>query len=129
MKNKFILITGASSGIGFETAILLDKLGYSVIAVVRKQADADNLKSITTNNFNVLLWDLYEIDKLGEITEKVIKIVANNGLYALINNAGYNYVSPFEYTNQNEARKEMEVNFFCSLFFSSEHDSTIQKVY
>jgi len=43
-ENKYVLITGCSSGIGFESATFLKKRGYRVIASCRQQKDMGSLK-------------------------------------------------------------------------------------
>jgi len=45
MINKTVLVTGASSGIGYETAVYLSTIGYTVLASVRKEEDAVRLKN------------------------------------------------------------------------------------
>jgi NAD(P)-dependent dehydrogenase (short-subunit alcohol dehydrogenase family) len=42
--NRFVLITGCSSGIGRATALYLAKNGFTVFASVRKEADSEDLR-------------------------------------------------------------------------------------
>lgn len=107
---KVVLITGTSTGIGKYTALKLDKLGYKVLAGVRKESDGENLKKESTGKLEYLILDVSK-DSDIENSFKIIKEKYGQ-LYALINNAGYNYIDPFEYTNEDKARKVMEVNFF-----------------
>ena len=53
-----VVITGASTGIGWATAKLLLDRGFRVFGSVRKQADADRLKSEFGANFTPLLFDV-----------------------------------------------------------------------
>jgi NAD(P)-dependent dehydrogenase (short-subunit alcohol dehydrogenase family) len=53
-----VVITGASTGIGWATAKLLFDRGFRVFGSVRKQADADRLKSEFGANFTPLLFDV-----------------------------------------------------------------------
>lgn len=107
---KVVLITGTSSGIGKYTALKLDKLGYKVLAGVRKESDGESLKKESTGKLEYLILDVAK-DSDIENSFKIIKEKYGQ-LYALINNAGYNYIDPFEYTDEDKARKVMEVNFF-----------------
>jgi short-subunit dehydrogenase len=107
---KVVLITGTSTGIGKYTALKLDKLGYKVLAGVRKESDGENLKKESTGKLEYLILDVAK-DSDIENSFKIIKEKYGQ-LYALINNAGYNYIDPFEYTDEDKARKVMEVNFF-----------------
>ena len=53
-----VVITGASTGIGWATAKLLLARGFRVFGSVRKQADADRLKGEFGANFTPLLFDV-----------------------------------------------------------------------
>jgi NADP-dependent 3-hydroxy acid dehydrogenase YdfG len=53
-----VVITGATTGIGWATAKLLLDRGFRVFGSVRKQADADRLKSEFGANFTPLLFDV-----------------------------------------------------------------------
>ena len=55
---KSVVITGASTGIGWATAKLLLDHGFRVFGSVRKQADADRLKSEFGANFTPLMFDV-----------------------------------------------------------------------
>ena len=52
------LITGASSGLGREYAIILDKMGYDVIAVARRENELISLKKLLKNNTEIIVADL-----------------------------------------------------------------------
>ncbi len=55
---KSVVITGASTGIGWATAKLLLERGFRVFGSVRKQADADRLRAEFGANFTPLLFDV-----------------------------------------------------------------------
>ncbi len=105
-----VLLTGASTGIGKISAIHLARQGFHVMATVRKESDAAALRAENVPGLEPILCD---VDKLEDIERVGLLIDAQpEGLYALINNAGFNYNAPFEYTVESRARAMMETNFF-----------------
>ncbi|WGL59839.1 SDR family NAD(P)-dependent oxidoreductase [Pigmentibacter sp. JX0631] len=90
VKNKKILITGASSGLGAHYAEVLAKAGAHLFLIARREEQLKNLvKSLNKENANVmyLSLDLTNLNLLQKsISELLNKI---NGVDVLINNAGY----------------------------------------
>jgi short-subunit dehydrogenase len=112
MKQGFIVLTGASTGIGKATALDLDQRGYTVFAGVRKQQDAEDLKKLGSERLKPIILDVTKQEDIDSTFEMVKDVCGTKGLLALVNNAGYNYNSAFEYTEEDKARQMMEVNFF-----------------
>jgi len=108
---KNVLITGASTGIGRATAVALSKNGYHVFAGVRNERDGQALQKIS-QQIHPLILDVTKPEDISNAFEAVLKQGGASGLYALINNAGINYIDPFENTKEEKARNLMEVNFF-----------------
>ena len=107
MEQEVVLITGASSGIGRETAILLAKTGHIVYGAGRR---IDKLESLSA--FGVI--PLY-MDITKEYTcENAIKRIwqEQGSLDILINNAGYGSYGAIEDVPLSEARQQLEVNVF-----------------
>ncbi|MDX2233854.1 MAG: SDR family NAD(P)-dependent oxidoreductase [Hyphomonadaceae bacterium] len=104
-----ILITGASSGIGRAAALAFDRAGYRVFAGVRRETDGQALRQIASARLHPLMLDVH-------VTEHIVAAKAlldrEGSLFALINNAGHNYVAPFEATDRGKARALMETNLF-----------------
>lgn len=109
---KSILITGASTGIGRETAIYLAKNGYLVYAGVRSEKDVQNIKNEGITNLKPLILDVTNANDIQKAKDLLQNECGTEGLFALINNAGINYVAPFELANEQTVRNLMEVNFF-----------------
>lgn len=106
-KKQTVLITGASSGIGEATALLLHKRGYNVYAGARR---TDRLKSLEQNGIHTLGIDVTDEDSM---IAAIKKIEQEAGMVdVLINNAGYGSYGSFEETPMSEARNQMEVNVF-----------------
>ena len=63
-KNKAVLITGTSTGIGKACALQLDKLGFKVYAGVRKKADADVLKIEASDRLTPVILDVTDPESI-----------------------------------------------------------------
>jgi len=103
-KDKVILITGASSGIGLACAKLLSEKGFQVFGTTRR-------KEITTQE---LKYPLLPLDVCSDDGAKVVaKVVERAGrLDVLINNAGFGIAGPIEETPISEIKAQLEVNFY-----------------
>jgi NAD(P)-dependent dehydrogenase (short-subunit alcohol dehydrogenase family) len=110
MKN--ILITGVSTGIGYATAAALLDKGYRVFGSVRRQEDADRLQAELGPAFTPLLFDVTDSQAVCTAVAQVTDAVGEEGLYALINNAGIVIPGPLKYTPLDEFREHFEVNLF-----------------
>lgn len=102
---KVVLITGASSGMGRETAIRLCKQGYTVYAVARR---INKMKDLEPLGIKTAFMDVTDSDSIHAVVDSVLK--AEGRIDILINNAGYGLYGAFEEVNIQEARKQLEVN-------------------
>jgi short-subunit dehydrogenase len=107
-----ILITGASSGIGRATALALDRAGYRVMAGVRRLEDGVPLKADAGSMLETIVLDVTVKEDIEAARAHIETVTAGHGLFALINNAGFNYNAAYEYTDEAKARALMEVNLF-----------------
>jgi len=110
-KKSSVLISGSSTGIGEAAAKLLSEKGWTVFAGVRKQADAEKLKSYSSNIHPVIL-DVTKEDQIKEAVEQVRVAVGEDGLDALVNNAGLLYSGPTEFISIEDVQKQFDVNVF-----------------
>src|ERR1700740_2540634 len=85
---KSVVVTGASTGIGRATAKLLLDKGFRVFGSVRKQADADRLKSELGANFMPLLFDVTDEAAVLSAARDVRAALNGETLAGLVNNAG-----------------------------------------
>jgi NAD(P)-dependent dehydrogenase (short-subunit alcohol dehydrogenase family) len=108
--SKFVLITGASTGIGRACALYLDHLGWHVFAAVRKSADAHALREQASNCLTPIYLDLTEPDKITDAKEQVADAVGSAGLSGLVNNAGIARAGPVEFLPLADYRATLEVN-------------------
>ncbi len=104
--SKYILITGTSSGLGNALVHHLAGKGFGVIAGVRKVKDFALFKA---PNIYPMLCDVSEFDS-EVLVNSIASITDGYGLFALINNAGINYISPFEWADSGRERQLLEVN-------------------
>lgn len=85
---KYVLITGATSGIGLQTAKDLLNMGYKVLGTSRSKQKEDEAKKILGDNFYFIRGDLSSRKSLDNIAAKTKEYIGETGLYALVNNAG-----------------------------------------
>ncbi len=110
-----IMITGASKGIGRATALYLDKRGFTVLAGVRTQADGDGLCQEASSRLQPVIVDITNPDQVAALAETVRKVVGQNGLDGLVNNAGIAVAAPLEFLPIDEFRRQIEVNLTAHL--------------
>lgn len=106
---KYVLITGASSGLGKATALALAEEGYKVFAGVRKQQDKELLESLQ-KNITAIFLDVTSDESVNCAFETVFGITKN--LFALINNAGIAVGGPVEFLPVDILKKQFDINVF-----------------
>jgi NAD(P)-dependent dehydrogenase (short-subunit alcohol dehydrogenase family) len=112
---KSVVVTGASTGIGWGCVKVLTAAGYRVFGSVRKQADADRLQAEFGPNFTPLIFDVTDqaaVRRGGEIVEKAL---GGETLFGLVNNAGIAVAGPLLYIGIDELRQQLEVNLIAQL--------------
>jgi NAD(P)-dependent dehydrogenase (short-subunit alcohol dehydrogenase family) len=107
---KSVVITGASSGIGAACALHLDKLGLRVFAGVRKQVDAEALKSKASPRLTPIALDIADTLSISTAATAVAGVVGAAGLDGLVNNAGVVVTGPVEFLPLPELRRQLEIN-------------------
>ena len=104
---KVILITGASSGIGFDAAASLARQGHRVYAAARRVERMEPLKAL---GVVPLRMDVTDEASMEAGVRTVLE--AEGRIDVLVNNAGYGYFGAIENVSMEEARRQQEVNVF-----------------
>jgi len=110
MKNKYVFITGASTGIGRACALYLDSIGFQVFAGIRRKKDSIYLTKQSNNSIRSILIDITNRSLVLSALKKVKKITGREGLYGLINNAGIAVGGPLESLPISLIQQQFEVN-------------------
>ncbi len=110
---KVALVTGSSSGIGYETSLALARDGYHTFASMRDTSKGEKIKEIAKNeNLSIDVIEL-DVDKEESILSAIKKIVTDSGrIDVLVNNAGYGQFGCTEDVSIEDFRKQFETNFF-----------------
>ena len=112
-KNKVVLITGASSGIGKETAIEFAKKGSNIILVARRE---DKLEQVATQlkkfpiSTLVCQCDVSKKDQVKEMSKKVLDKFGH--VDVLVNNAGFAIYGSVSDLSIDDIESQMETNYF-----------------
>lgn len=107
---KTVLITGVSTGIGLAAAESFVRRGYQVFGSVRKEADGDRVSAELGDGFKPLLFDVTDGAGIGAAVTAVKAELGDQGLRALINNAGIAVPGPLMHMDLNAFRRHLEVN-------------------
>jgi NAD(P)-dependent dehydrogenase (short-subunit alcohol dehydrogenase family) len=107
---KFVLITGASTGIGRASALRMDAEGWRVFASVRREEDATSLREAASERLVPLMLDVTEAHQIAAVAEQIGEAVGGGGLDGLVNNAGIGVMSPLETIPLEDLRRQLEVN-------------------
>ncbi len=115
MTAKSVVITGASTGIGWGIAAVLVQKGFTVFGTVRKQADADRLRAEFGPTFIPLLMDVTDQPAVARAADQVRESLGQSNLAGLVNNAGISVVGPLLHQPLAEFRRQIEVNLISPL--------------
>lgn len=103
---RAVLVTGASSGLGFKMTQTLSKNGFFVYATARKKADLDRLNAM--KNVEAIKLDVLKQDEIDAAVDQVKK--GGRGLYGLINNAGVAVFGPMIEVPVEQLDYQLDVN-------------------
>jgi len=107
-----VLITGVSTGIGFDTARELITHGFRVLGSVRKIEDGTRVKKALGEHFTPLWFDVTDASAIERAVPQVQEIVGSAGLAGLVNNAGIAPSGPLMHMPIEEFRRCIDINVF-----------------
>ncbi len=108
--HQSVLVTGASSGIGEETAVYLARKGFRVFAAARRTEKLKDLSVVGGGKITPVAMDVTDEASIAA----ALKLIAEEGvtLYGLVNNAGVSVMGPVESVPLAEWRRQYETNVF-----------------
>tara|TARA_B100000767_G_scaffold46472_1_gene41073 strand:- start:1809 stop:2660 length:852 start_codon:yes stop_codon:yes gene_type:complete len=107
---KSVVITGTSTGIGYQTSKTLIESGYRVFGSVRTNEDADRVTMELGKNFIPLVFDVTDEQAVKESVNKVSALLDNQTLAGLINNAGIAVFGAVQNLTAEEFKHQFDVN-------------------
>lgn len=111
LSDKYVFITGCDTGFGRQLAKQLDKRGMKVLAACLTEAGAKELKKETSSRLQSVILNVADSQSVSAATKWAADIVADRGLWGLVNNAGILIpVSPNEWLKKDDFRKILDVN-------------------
>jgi short-subunit dehydrogenase len=110
---KVSVVTGSSSGIGYETALILARNGFITYATMRDTKKGLSLNSVAKKeNLQLKILQLDVTDE-SSVNKAIKSIYAESEqIDVLVNNAGYGLVGAFEDISMDEMKLQFETNFF-----------------
>jgi NAD(P)-dependent dehydrogenase (short-subunit alcohol dehydrogenase family) len=114
-KKKMVvaIVTGSSSGIGFETSLLLARNGFFTYATMRNLGKSNKIIELKQKEklpLEVLKLDVTDDESVKEAIEKIAN--EQGTIDVLVNNAGYGLLGPLEELSIEEFKEQIEANVF-----------------
>jgi NAD(P)-dependent dehydrogenase (short-subunit alcohol dehydrogenase family) len=107
---KIVLLTGTSTGIGYDAARELIANGCHVFGSVRSIADGERVRQALGDAFIPLVFDVTDSDAIAAAVAKVEAIVGAHGLAGLVNNAGIAPLGPLMHAPIGEFQQLLDIN-------------------
>jgi NAD(P)-dependent dehydrogenase (short-subunit alcohol dehydrogenase family) len=110
---RVAVVTGSSSGIGFEIALMLARNGFQTYATMRNLAKSENIKSIASKENLPIHIEQLDVTDNNSVTNAIQAIVSKaDRIDVLVNNAGYALTGAFEDLAIEEIKAQYETNLF-----------------
>lgn len=108
---RTVVVTGASTGLGRESALRLAADGFHVIGAVRKAADGERLVAeCGSDRMSFTILDVTDEDTIRDAVADVAERTGDAGLWGLVNNAGICVSAPLECVSSADLRRQLETN-------------------
>lgn len=112
-KKKVALVTGSSSGIGYETALMLARNGFDTYATMRNTNKSKEITEIAKKEnlpLRVLKLDVTDDGSVDDAINNILN--EKKSIEAVVNNAGYGLMGSIEDSSLDEIKAQFETNFF-----------------
>jgi short-subunit dehydrogenase len=110
---KLAVVTGSSTGIGYETAVLLARSGYQTYATMRDTKKSERLTEIAKSENLPLIIAQLDVNNDKSVKDAIDKILSEQErIDVIVNNAGYGLFSPIEELSLDQIKEQFETNFF-----------------
>jgi NAD(P)-dependent dehydrogenase (short-subunit alcohol dehydrogenase family) len=110
LEGKSILVVGASSGIGADTAKLINQLGAKTILIARREAEMQALLSEMQGENDYISFDVSNLDRIEETVKTLVE--KHGSLDGMVYAAGIGSTRPLKMINSNYLHEVMQVNFY-----------------
>jgi NAD(P)-dependent dehydrogenase (short-subunit alcohol dehydrogenase family) len=107
------VVTGSSSGIGYETSLVLARNNFHTYATMRNPEKGTKMKEVKSReNLPIEIIQL-DVNSDKSVSHAIESILSESGtIHVLVNNAGYGLVEAFEELDMDEVKQQYETNFF-----------------
>jgi NAD(P)-dependent dehydrogenase (short-subunit alcohol dehydrogenase family) len=125
---KVAIVTGTSSGIGFETVLALAKEGYFTYATMRNTTKSGKIKEIAQKeNLKINILEL-DVDDENSVKDAIAYVLdQKQRIDILVNNAGWGLWGCVEDVSVDEFKEQFETNFFSIIRLIQEVAPTMRK--
>ena len=111
LTGRMVIVVGASSGIGKQTAITLSELGAKVILIARREnLLKEVLSSLDGEGHAYYTFDLHELESIGVLTERIV--AEHGGADGLVYAAGISKTLPLKMLSPERIHTFFEINYF-----------------
>jgi NAD(P)-dependent dehydrogenase (short-subunit alcohol dehydrogenase family) len=112
-EKKVAIITGSSSGIGFETSLILARNGFHTYAAVRNLDKSQPLIDMAKKDGLSIQAIELDVSNDKSVKDAINRVLSENKrIDVVVNNAGYALVGSFEDLSMDEIKSQFETNFF-----------------
>jgi NAD(P)-dependent dehydrogenase (short-subunit alcohol dehydrogenase family) len=110
---KVALVTGSSSGIGYETALLLARNGFDTFATMRNMNKSKEITEVSKREnlpLRVMQLDVNDDRSVADAIKNILN--EKKSIEVVVNNAGYGLMGSVEDSSLDEIKAQFETNFF-----------------
>lgn len=107
---RTVLITGTSSGLGEACALQMARVGFHVVAGVRRPEDGERLRAAAAGRLTPVIMDVTDEKSVQAAVHEVTGLTGEAGLWGVVNNAGIAVTAPLECVPPELMRRQLDIN-------------------